>query len=63
VLNRRHAAIVSEDEETLHQFESKCFQHYTSNMVPSSTSCFGDEHYFATALAAGLYKSNRDDAP
>lgn len=56
VLNRRHAVVVSEDEETLSAFETKCFQVFASaaareRMIPSARSCYGDEHYFATALA------------
>mmetsp|Transcript_19701 Transcript_19701/g.31911 ORF Transcript_19701/g.31911 Transcript_19701/m.31911 type:complete len:258 (+) Transcript_19701:51-824(+) len=60
VLNRRHAAIVSRDEETLRHFETKCFKHYKDDVPGAGTtrsrqlsqkSCYGDEHYFATSLA------------
>ena len=53
VLNRRHAIIVSSDERILTQFEMKCFMHFTDDgaKVPTMKSCYGDEHYFPTALA------------
>ena len=54
VLNRAHAEIVANDERTMREFEEKCVWVYNpmNLTVRTNRSCFADEHYFPTSLAA-----------
>mmetsp|Transcript_6468 Transcript_6468/g.16093 ORF Transcript_6468/g.16093 Transcript_6468/m.16093 type:complete len:399 (-) Transcript_6468:547-1743(-) len=44
MLNRRHAVIVTKDDEIILQFEANCFG-------GTGSGCFSEEHYFPTLLA------------